>query len=342
MAMEGPSPIDEMGEIERYPDTEKSKMVAASLRAMVGMFLMQDPNDETSYLEWTEEFWSKLSNSGTCFLKSSTKFHDEESSADYALERIVFRFCNAAKTELHERIDKWGFDLNEIEKYEVIGGLLARQTTLAVDLALAPTIWNPSSSPLFHRAMADIYITLCWILQDPQIRAMNFIEDGIGDIKLEVEHRKKRIEKTGEKAPQEQKMIELYEGWIGSQRHAAMVEVNLANWSGITTRKMAEEADCLDFYNYVYQPFSAAVHPSWSHIHMQNLQHCSHPAHRNHSVPTVRDFGIEPHFLYLGAKYLQKAFAKFDEATGIEIESVSAFDQLYEDIYGEQEGNDVV
>ena len=335
IAMEGPSPLSELHEIENYPNTEKSKMVAASLRAMVGAFLIQDPDDETSYIEWTEEFWRKLSNSGTCFLQSRTEFHDEDSSPDDPLGRIVFRFCDAAKRELHERIDKWGFDLNEIEKYEVIGGLLARQTTLAVDLAVSPTVWNPSSSPLFHRTMADIYITLCWIFQDPQARAMNFIENGIGDIKLEIAHRKKQIEETGLEDPQERQMIELYETWISSQRHEAMVQVNLANWSGITTRQMAQEADCLDFYNYVYQPFSAAVHPSWSHIHMLNLQHCSHPAHRNHSVPIVRDFGIEPHFLYLSAKYLQKAFAKFDEETGIKIDGVCAFDQLCEDIYGD-------
>lgn len=340
MAMEEASPLSEIDEVEHYPDTEKSKMVASSLRAMVGTFLMIPSEDEVPYLEWTEKFWRKLSNSGACFLNNSTAFYDEENYPDDDLGRMVFKFCDAAKKELHERIDKWGFDLNEIETYEVIGGLLARQTTLAVDLAIAPMVWNPSSSPLFHRAMADIYITLCWIFEDPKTRAMSFIENGIGDIKLEVEHRKKHIKETGEKDPQELKLIEIYEDWISSQRHKDMVEVNLANWSGITTRKMAEESGCLDFYNYVYQPFSAAVHPSWSHIHMQNLQHCSHPAHRNHNVPVVRDFGMEPHFLYLGAKYLQKAFSKFDEKTGIKVESVSAFDQLYDDLYGKGDDQD--
>jgi len=29
---------------------------------------------------------------------------------------------------------------------------------------------------------------------------------------------------------------------------------------------MAEEAGCIDFYNYVYSPFSGCVHSMWQHI----------------------------------------------------------------------------
>lgn len=333
------SPLSQINEVINYPDTEESKLVASSLRAMMGAMLNVPSEDIHPKNEWKEEFWRKLSNSGSCFLENSTNLYGEEDIPDDPMGAMVFRFCDAAKKELDERLDKWGFDLNEIEKYEVVGGLLARQTTLAIDLALCPMSWNPNSSPLFHRAMADIYITLSWIFKNPQERSKIFIEDGVGNIKLEVAHRKRCIEESGESDPQEQQMIELYEAWISSQRVEALVEVNLGNWSGITTRKMAEEAGCLDFYNYVYQPFSAAVHPSWSHIHFHNLQHCSHPAHRNHNVPLVKDYRIEPYFLYLGAKYLQKAFAKFDEETGIKIETTSAFDQLYDDLYGEKEGN---
>ena len=51
-------------------------------------------------------------------------------------------------------------------------------------------------------------------------------------------------------------------------------------------------------------------------------------------MPVSIDYQPSLHFLYLGAKYLQKAFAKFDEETGIKTSAISAFVQLYEDIYG--------
>jgi len=286
---------------------------------------------------WIEEFWTRVSGIGDCIVTEEPNNYGDTEPED-ELGKIVFRFCKAAEEELSERISAWGFDLNEAEKYEVIGGLLARQTTLAIDLAMSPPSWTPSASPLFHRAMADIFIALSWILKNPQERSMKFIETGIGDVKLEVAHRKKKIEEEGEdNDPRELKMIEIYEQWISDQKIEAMVEVNLANWSSMTTRQMAIEADCLDFYNYVYQPFSAAVHPSWVHISFHNLHFCKNPAHRGHRVPLVPDYQPSPYFLYLSAKYLQKAFTKFDDETGITITSISAFDQLYDDIYGEDE-----
>jgi hypothetical protein len=333
IAMDKVPLFSELNEIEDYPDTEKSQMVAASLRAAMPMFLIGADEEDTSS-EWIERFWIHLSGFGNCELEIQMRYYEEDAERD-ELEKIIARFCNAARKELQERIDKWKFDLNSIEFYEVIGALLARQATLAVDLAVSPMIWTPHSAALFHRAMADVYITISWIFKDPEKRSKKFVEDGIGNIKLEIEHRKQELEKRGNNDPKIQRMIEFQEKWVSSQRIADLVEVNLGSWSGITTRQMAIEADCLDFYNYVYQPFSAAIHSTWPHISVKNMQYCSNPAHRYHRMPIIIDFQPDPHFLYLAAKYLQKAFAKFDTETGIKIEAISAYDQLYEDLYGE-------
>lgn len=332
IAMDKNPLFTEFNEIENYPDTEKSQMVASSLRASMPMLLAgADENDESSI--WIESFWSHLSGFGDCELDYQIEYY-EENSANDELGKIVFRFCNAARKELQERIDRWKFDLNAIEFYEVVGALLARQTTLAVDLSVSPMIWTPHSAALFHRAMADVYITLSWIFKDPEKRSKQFVEDGIGNIKLEIEHRKEELKKRATPDPQIERMIEFQEKWVSSQRITDLVEVNLGSWSGITTRQMAIEADCLDFYNYVYQPFSAAVHSTWPHISTKNIQYCSNPAHRYHRVPISADYPPDPHFLYLAAKYLQKTFAKFDTETDIKTESISAYDQLYEDLYG--------
>jgi hypothetical protein len=48
---------------------------------------------------------------------------------------------------------------------------------------------------------------------------------------------------------------------------------------------MAEEAGCIDFYNYVYTPFSACAHSMWHHIARYDLRECGNPLHRHHRRP---------------------------------------------------------
>lgn len=326
--------VEDFDAISSYPDTDASRAAASSFRAMVPMFLMTDGDGDKEYdKQWSEHFWSQLSGMGECQLKfpTITKMGPMPGDDD-PLGQIVFKFANTAHDEFQERIDLWGFDLNRIETYEVIGGLLARQVSLASDFATAFPIWNNSSAPLFLRAMADVVITLAWILKDPDARALKFIEYGLGNAKLEIAHRKQEMEKSGDDREETQLIVEFWEAWVKSQRLPDLVEVNIGTWSGMTTRQMAEEADCLDFYNWVYQPWSDVSHSSWRHISTSNLQYCENPTHHNHRVPTVFDHSPNPHFLYLAGKYLDRAFEKFDESLNIKITGVSAFQQLCEDL----------
>src|SRR5688572_26338300 len=61
--------------------------------------------------------------------------------------------------------------LYEVHAYEVVSGLLARQTTLSTHLALNPGAWTPHLAPLILRAMTDLHITFAWILKDLVPRA---------------------------------------------------------------------------------------------------------------------------------------------------------------------------
>jgi hypothetical protein len=253
--------------------------------------------------------------------------------------KMLTRYRNGVRRELYDRLERWSFDLNAIEAYEVIGALLARQVTLAADLAAAPPIWTPHSAPIFLRAMADVYIALAWIFDAPQERAKNFIEDGLGTVKLEIAHRKAELEKAGGTDQELIRVIDYWERWLRSQRMDDLVEVNLGNWAGRTTRRMAEEAGCLDFYNYVYQPFSAAIHSSWPHVSDKNLQYCMNPAHRFHRLAVSVDLEPSPHWLVLAGKYLEKAFALFDVKTGTQSDLPSAYDELLQ-FLGDDEGDE--
>lgn len=248
------------------------------------------------------------------------------------LEKLL-SICDAyiddAEAEFNARWELWEKKLSQNEIYEVVGGLLARQTIIAINMANAVSAWNPHVAPLIHRAMADAYITLAWILEDPLSRSQRYIQYGLGQQKLHIEHRKKQAERDG-KDPKNDPVTEALEGWCNEQRYTFLTEVDVGSWSGMTTRQMAEEAGCIDFYNYVYQPFSSAVHSTWAHVGLHNMRECQNPLHRYHRIPSLNHIGSDAYDLFLAAKYLNKSFRLFDKKMAVETPTKSAFDTLDE------------
>src|SRR5713101_2030176 len=175
------------------------------------------------------------------------------------------------RKELRTRCEAYKPSFREPEVFNVVTALLARQATLAIELASAPQVWNGHSAPLFLRAMTDVHITLSWILLDPTTRARQYIDHGLGQAVLGLEHRKKEMEHVTDDSKEKlEKIIAAEESWINAQKWGFLVDVNVGSWSGKTTRQMAEEAGILDFYNYVYTPFSQCAHSTWHHVGRYN------------------------------------------------------------------------
>lgn len=245
---------------------------------------------------------------------------------------IADRFAEDLQAELSARWEAWKLDLSKKELHEVVGALLARQVTLAVEFAQAPTCWNYHVGPLFLRAMADVYITLAWIFADPHQsleRARKFIYFGLGQEKLQLAHRRSEIEGSSrEVKAAEKEAMEASEAWINAQRYSFLTEVNVGKWSEASDRKMADEAGCLDFFNYVYQPWSGVVHSMWHHVGRYNVEQCGNPLHLNHLTPAMPRFYSDLHLLHLAGKYAEKAFRLLDEKTGVKVDVASAFARL--------------
>lgn len=321
--------IEDFKNIIDYPQSERSKRAASSFRAGAPMMLMMGEEGFEHDEAWQQYFWSRVGMIGPCM----TSFSDppaEMVPQDDPIGWVIFQYRNAARAELALRLKEWRLDLNNIDMQEVVSALLSRQTALAADLALAPSIWNPNIAPIILRSMADVFIAMAWILKEnSNDRARIFIEDGLGAIKLEIAHRKKAAE-DGEKSEKEdaEKYIDMLQSWVDSQRLDQLVEVNLGSWSGMTVRAMAEEAGFIDFYNYVYQPFSSTVHSNWFHVSNFNSVTCENPAHRHHRLGKIREVQIDPHWLYLAAKYLQKSFSHFDETIGRDPLDETSFELL--------------
>ncbi|MCY4377646.1 MAG: DUF5677 domain-containing protein [Spirochaetaceae bacterium] len=244
---------------------------------------------------------------------------------------VVERFVAALHSELSERWRTWRYEFSLKDLHAVVGGLLSRQVTLAAELARAPSCWNYHVGPLFLRAMAEVHITVAWILHDPnqQIdRCKKYIDFGLGQQKLELERRRTTIkERDRDPTDEEVAWMEVQEQWINSQRATFLTEVNVGSWSGIPVRKMAEDAGCIDFYNHVYTPWSAVAHSTWQHIGRYNVTQCQNPLHGFHLVPAAIDAAALD-VLYLAGKYADKTFRLFDTNMGVKTNIACAFDDL--------------
>ena len=241
------------------------------------------------------------------------------------VREMIDEYVKLVRDELRHRWQKWATTLTELEKYEGIGGLLARQVTLATQLAGTPSIWNPHLAPVILRTMVDTHITLAWILLDPLPRSRQFVLYGLGQNKLYVEHLKAWGEREGNDVAD---VVKALESWQDEQRFTFLTEVNLGSWAEMNTRKMAEEYGELDLYNLTYLPFSAATHSMWHHIARLNLIRCGSPLHRHHRVPVDADLPSDADYLYRAAKFVDGSFAKFDAALAIHSDVPSAFQAL--------------
>ena len=232
------------------------------------------------------------------------------------------------RAELHARWDAWDLDLTKPYLHEVIGGLVARQVTLATQLAQAPPAWNGHVAPLILRAMTDAYITLSWIFRDPEKRTDSYVKYGLGQRKIFLEHFKAALAEKGEKEPAKNPIVKAMTDQLNAQRFEHFTEVSVGSWSERSTRQMAEEAGCLDLYRMAYTPFSTAVHNMWTHIADHNLRRCRNPLHQFHSVPEDPDLELDIDYVYRAAKYVAKTFDLFDRETGVSVDTPSSFDSF--------------
>ena len=157
------------------------------------------------------------------------------------LDRVIPEYLDAAAESFYARLDAWEVDIFDKETNDVVGGLLARQLSLATAVASSPLAWTPYVLPIILRCMADVYITFCWILADKQKRSRLFIEYGLGQEKLAIEKYKELIEAEEHPDPLALESIAARERMLDAERLSFLIPVNLGSWSEMDLRKMAIE-----------------------------------------------------------------------------------------------------
>ena len=236
------------------------------------------------------------------------------------VDHFIDTYCDVVKAGFRERWRHYTPEIYQNEVSEAIGGLGARQATLAIEIARNPGTWNGHIAPLVLRTMTDTHITLAWILADPKERSREYIRFGLGQEKLFLEYLQNESDQAppGELDERIAQMIEMRKAWLNSQLLEWAIEVNVGSWSGKTTREMAEEAGCESLYKFAYVPFSGPTHSMWQHVGVYNVVPCENPLHKNHRIPVIPDMGIEPDYLYRSAKYVSRTYELLTEKLGLQ------------------------
>ena len=251
-------------------------------------------------------------------------------AADSDPEDVVWEAIRGFKehlaTQVHRRWDVGAREHEQRHVHEVVGGLLARQATLACELASNPYTWNAHSGPLFLRSMVENCITIAWILKDPDERAKQFIAYGLGQENLMLEHAKADSREAGAD-PDEDQTIQAWEQWLNGQRYTFLTEVNVGGW-GTDLRRMADEVGLIELHRNGYARWSSTTHNMWHHVVRFNLQYCTNPLHGYHRVPVVPQLSPSPELLLRAAEYMDIALGVFDEATGTSVDDLGAVEVL--------------
>ena len=306
-------------------ESDKAKKSASSTRAFVNM--SYGLIEQTITKKWAKYFWNNGLKLEKLEINKLTDNEFEYEGKDDFYNQIV-KYEKYVDQAVIERWNKLPKDLYEHQIIEVLGAILARQATLAKRIARNPENWDFHIGPILLRAMIDVHITLSWVLTDPLQISKKFIEYGLGQEKLQIEHLEDENDNEDDK-PLLDIMIEAKKSWLNDQHYSFLTTVDVGNWSGHSTRDIAEEAGCRNLYRFAYSPFSSCAHSMWNHIGKFNVRFSENSLHKYIRIPFDPDIPPQPETLFNSAKYLLKSLMVLDKHFKLEIDDFDPIDFWY-------------
>jgi hypothetical protein len=313
--------------VKRFGSDEEKK-ASSHVRAYVNFYYGSQKELLTN--QWSKYFWDRCFQMEPLILELPV-LNEEELNELGDFEQSLIKYMHLLDCGYIERFNKIPKDLSKSENFEIICALLTRQVSIGKRLARNPDILDYHVGTILLRALIDNHITIAWILKDYEDRIRKYILYGLGQEKLYLEHLE-NVKDEDDDNKDVSKIIDANENWINGQRYSFLTEINVGSWSGLSTREMAEQADCSDLYKFAYTPFSASTHSMWNHVGKYNVTYSDNPLHKYCLIP--HDYEMEPRvdILLNSAKYIHKSFSAFDEHFKITCETQSPYNYWLEKI----------
>lgn len=200
------------------------------------------------------------------------------------------------------RIRFWNIVLDIVQTQNVLGGLLARNCSLAIEFVLSAHFWNPLCSSVIFRAMSEVIINMGWIALEPAVRSKLFVDYGLGQDKLDYEHLR-----VGNKTytVSDDELASIADA-LASQRHLIFTDVNVGTWSSTSVSRMAAEAGLSDFA-ILFAGTCGTVHSNWLLLYDRYVSNSP-----NDSPDVPASMPIKVAYLCTLAVYIDKSFEIFD------------------------------
>lgn len=278
----------------RYPTLlteDEQRRVEATSRSMFMALYQVEHNGKVH--DWIPSFWRHNYDISVCEHRPDAENicveKDQLQQLNEAMEAVVEGFTRIAQSAT--KMAK--LDLYDVDRDEVLFGLLGRQYRLFKVLAENISLWTADVGTMFHRIMVDTLITLKWLIQQTNSSLFSqFKHFSLGKQKLLQLHVQDLVEQGREDLRHfEEEVTEE----INEEIWEALLSIDLGGtFAGLDMRKMAHEVDLREMYNLVYSPASSELHGEWTSLKKFNLVRCSNPLHRFHRLP---HFSSE-HFLF--------------------------------------------
>lgn len=271
----------------KYPDglsEEDQVRVEGVTRAMFGAAII---GRRTGIPEWIPYFWRHNFEISACELSKEPP--DGVAPSLEAMEQLVGdvqKMVLRSQRLIEQAGQQAKLDIYDLNRDEVLFGLLSRQYRLFSALGSDPSLWTTDLGSMFHRAMADTLIILKWLVEknDPALFA-KFKEFSLGRqklLKLHVEELSDEM--SGALHEWEADLADS----INEEIWEELLPIDLgATFASVSMRSMAHEVGLRDLYNLTFAPASAQLHGDWVSLKSFHLQHCRNPLHRFHRLPRL-------------------------------------------------------
>jgi Family of unknown function (DUF5677) len=340
------SPMANLEAILDYPDNEESQILASCVRASVNGLGGPMSGDVMARTKWPERFWRQGYQVSVCDISSRHEVDDDANSdkdvgdGRGSLTEILAEYRRHLTEEVTGYWSSSTPNLALPQKGEVLAGLLAREARLVCAMASDTFLWTPDIGEIVLRSQVEAHVNLTWLIRCGKAKDFaSFVEYGLGQEKLAVEHLYARVQEKGTGVPGGEEHVRERLRVVNNEIFSAFLPVNVGDWINKSVRERAQEAGLDDDYNLLYLPASSVAHSAWNSLTQQNLRRCANPLHRFHRMPVIRDFPAIPELFMRAVELMDESLEVWAGDLGVQRKTPTAADRLSDVLESWQTGN---